>query len=206
MRFKAASVHLERSIMTLQERFAECIAVPWKTAGLDVQYRVERDRDNARVFFQWTVSLQDALIDLDFPAKIYKDEPYRWYTHGGFGKAFKSVEDTLKKELEGVKSVYCAGYSLGGALATLFHEWAWFNLDAGVLTYTFGAPRVLWIPGKKIKERFENLIRVANRDDWAAAMPPASFCYKHVGKPVIIGSDWIIKKSGHDYTETLRGI
>ncbi|MFA5379008.1 MAG: hypothetical protein WC455_24855 [Dehalococcoidia bacterium] len=189
--------------MTLRERFYECIQGPWETAGDDIEFRIVDDGEgNKRVFFECTNIKQtrDLINDADFLVRLYKREPINWYTHKGFSRGFKSVIDIIGPRLIGAKSIYIAGYSAGGAYATLLHEWVWWNICPDVETWTFGAPRVCWMLQRLVRERFENLHRVYDFRDVFTHLPPWIFGYEHVGQRVRVGKyGWPTTKDHGNY-------
>lgn len=136
--------------MTANEAFDKCVHGPWKTVGLDVQYRIEREGSLTLVFFQCTKSWVDWIIDfLVFPFVLlfsFKNTKL----HTGYWAAFSSALPELSRDLNANGAfvtgarVMIFGYSYGGGVAKVLHRWLrdWF--DIGVRTYTFGAPRVFW--------------------------------------------------------------
>jgi hypothetical protein len=196
-------------MMTILERYNECVNQPWVTGGQDIQYSVVRSGDSARVFFQGTDpdSLVDIINDIDFLPHPYKDAPIPWRVHGGFLRGFKSVIDIIAPQLEGVKKIYVAGFSAGAAYATLMHEWAWYNIAPDVESWAFGAPRVLFMPSKEIASRFENFHRVTVRGDIVSMVPAWWMGFKHVGQECRIGP-WSLpswkKHISPSYPEALR--
>ena len=170
--------------MTLLEKYQQC-EKPCIMLGDDVWCRIEREGNVAHIAFQGTATARGVLIDANFPAKIYKDEPTPWKVHRGFGETFKTAIDTIARTIEGCSSVYVYGYSKGGAYATLMHEWAVFHgLD--VHTITFGSPAIFWRPPKAIKQRMAGLNRVSICGDWCSLIAYL-IGYKHLGQPVKIG-------------------
>jgi hypothetical protein len=82
--------------------------------------------------------------------------------------------------------VFVAGYSLGGAIATLFVAEA----PARVILYTFGSPRVLSVELRDVLQHTLHAYRVFNENDPIPSVPAASVYksfYAHVGMPVIFG-------------------
>jgi hypothetical protein len=129
------------------------------------------------------------LTDIDFIPRLYKNEPEPWRIHGGFGKAFKAFIDSLDKTIfDGCTDIECLGYSYGGAIATLFHEWVWYNLGPVVRTFTFGAPDCVWMPSKDIRIRWDNLYNIHVRGDVVREVLPHAFPgFAHVGHDISVG-------------------
>lgn len=182
--------------MTHAERYREAVAGPWETGGDNIQFRtVDDGAGNVRIFFQYTdvEQTRDIVNDADFPIKLYRDEPIKWYVHRGFARGFKSVIDIIGPRLaktangEPARTVYVAGFSAGGAYATLMHEWAWFHGWADVETWTFGAPRVCFLLPRLVRERFENLRRVHDFRDIFTHLPPWIIGFEHVGQRLRVG-------------------
>ena len=92
----------------------------------------------------------------------------------------------------GVHRVSIVGYSHGGALAMLCHEYVWFHrpdLRDRITGYGFGAPRVywgFWIP-TALRERWRDFTVVRNRGDIVTHLPPEMGGYRHVGRLWEIG-------------------
>lgn len=182
---------------------------PWSTAGDNTQYRVEVIDDTVYLLFQGSSQDQDWKYNFDFPATAYKDQPVPWKAHRGFVNAWQVAQDQIMMDVAKVKGrrkLIIAGYSHGGALAILAHEDLFYH-NADPETYTFGAPRVLWLPKKKIRERFENLTNIVNRGDIVTHVPPYLIGYRHVGKIHRIGQHRMVSHRPHyqdQYKESLN--
>jgi hypothetical protein len=165
----------------------------WKTAGYDTQYWITERDDDVILSFQGSVSKQDWLHNFDFFAKAYKDQPITWFAHRGFLKLWKAVKDQILAEVKSVlkgRKLIITGYSHGAALAVLAHEFFnWHGLAPK--TYAFGSPRVLWMPSKKIKERFADCLVIRRKGDIVTHIPPRLLGYQHpaileIGQPAAI--------------------
>jgi len=171
----------------LKELFRNTISGSWKTLGIDTQYRIEEEEKEVYLFFQQTSSTQDWKDN--FMCLPYKNQEIRWFAHQGFTRVWKSIRDTLVplvlKKSEN-KKLIIAGFSHGAAIATLAHEDFRYN-GKNPQTYTFGGPRVLWLPDYSIKLRFENLTRIVAIGDIVSMLPPWIMGYGHVGKCSKIG-------------------
>jgi triacylglycerol lipase len=132
-----------------------------------------------------TPVLRDVITDGRFPLTSFNPG----CVHLGFAEAFHSLSTTLMPRLEqlndGKRSMWFAGHSLGGALATVAA--ARFGLDRCNGLYTFGSPRVgdaeFCAPFKG-----HRCFRVVHHDDIVARIPPP-IRYGHVGQLVYIARD-----------------
>lgn len=168
-------------VLTLKKLFDACNRGPWVTAGENVQYRIQKGDGYSIVVFQPTVGLSDWLINFCAWVKPYRDMKEKWRAHAGYIKAYKSVQKELMAALEGEKRIILAGYSQGGAIATLLHEDLAYNRpEADVATFAFGAPRVVWL-SKAARNRFDGLLRVSHARDIVTKLPFWVLGYRHVG-------------------------
>ena len=105
-----------------------------------------------------------------------------------------------------VTKVIISGYSHGGAIAALAHEYVWFNrpdLRDNIEGYAFEPPRVFWgwkIP-KALKERWNGFRVYRNGQDIVTHVPPVLFGYHHVGKMIHINKN---RKTIVDRTYVLK--
>ncbi len=107
----------------------------------------ERDGDNLLLLFEWSNGATDWKNNFDFPAKPYRDMEDKWYCHRGFLRVWKAIEPHLADAIMNpeIKYIVIAGYSHGGAVAALCHEYCRFHRpDCKVYGYGFGAPRGVW--------------------------------------------------------------
>lgn len=117
----------------------------------------------------------------------------KWRCHKGFLSVWKAALPYLEKVISdtSVKRAVVVGYSHGAAIATLCHEYIWFNrpdLRESLETFAFGSPRVIWgALGGKLAARWSGLLRIKNREDIVTHLPLAVMGYRHVGKAVRIG-------------------
>ena len=180
--------------MTLHELFSVCLHIPYATVGLSANYAVKREGATLYIFFQDSDGKNDWKINLDFPAKPYRhmDKP-TWFAHRGFARTWKEIEPFLAPEIadKSVNEVVIAGYSHGGALAMLCHEYVWYHrpdLRDRLMGYGFGAPRVFW--GRRtaaLKERWKRFTVVRNLNDIVTRLPPAVLGFAHMGTLLKIG-------------------
>lgn len=179
------------------ELFQACLRGPWETSGVDTQWRFLKG-ENALIFCG-SNSKADWKANFAFPVVPYKKTPVRWYAHGGFVRRWKSARDDVFAWVNNLRDpnrvLVIAGYSHGAALATLAHEDFTFN-GVATETTTFGAPRVLWMPGKKVRGRFRGVKVVSVRGDIVTHVPFAWMGYRHPVSKVKLGkfSLWSVKK------------
>lgn len=165
---------------------------PWKTSGYGVQYRVEVTDSAAYLIFQYTASDSDWLFNFAWPPMPYRDQPIKWRCHWGFATLWKSARDTIMQEIfeatvfNPQRQIVIIGISQGAALATLAHEDMYFH-GYDPVTYAFASPRVLWLPKKEIRARFDGLNVINRRGDIVTMLPPWLFGFRHVGHVKRIG-------------------
>lgn len=163
----------------------------WITSGIDVQYIFLKEGTENLLIFAPSNSFQDWKNNFDFWKKPYKHMDTTFYVHRGFLKCWKSVEEEILSEIKDscMENLTIAGWSFGGALATLATEDLWFKLpDVKTKTITFGAPKVFSTFGfKKIKERFDNMYMFKNGSDVVTKVPFNFMGFRHVAKLINIG-------------------
>lgn len=152
----------------------------------DGDFAIERKGKNIWFFFQHSNSKIDWKNNFDFPVKPYKDMGVKWYCHRGFLRVWKSIEPYINEAIQDptIENVFIAGYSHGGAIATLCHEYVWFHrpdIRMNIRSYIFGSPRVYWGRMKpEVKDRWRNLFIFRNGSDLVTYLPPAIFGFRHV--------------------------
>lgn len=144
---------------------------------------------------RWLESVGDWGSDLNAAPSAWSGAPGGAWVHNGFRQAYERVKDTLAAQLRALapRSLWLAGHSLGGALATL----AAADLDAlataGVGSrvsglYTFGSPCVgnqAFATGLAVPHW-----RMVNGDDAVPKVPPeAPLGYHHHGQAVRTAMD-----------------
>ncbi|MBO5898503.1 MAG: hypothetical protein J6R04_05790 [Clostridia bacterium] len=180
--------------MTLLERFERCLNIPYVTLPNSADVAVERAGGTLYIYLEHSDGNEDWHNNLDFPAK-----PYRrmndgvWYAHRGFVRVWKRIEDYLAPLAfdPTVRRIVTVGYSHGGALAVLCHEYVWYHrpdLRDLIEGYGFGAPRVIRGPlSPALARRWERFTVVRNLDDLVTHLPPRVLGYTHVGRLLEIG-------------------
>lgn len=182
---------INRGYMKLSKLFYDCLKVDYQDiSGVDYAYK--RDDSTLYLYFEDSDGRVDWLKNLDFPIRPYKRMgKIAWRAHRGFLRAWEKVVGVIKPLIEdkSVNTIIIVGYSHGGAIAVLCHEYAWYNrpdIKDNIFGYGFGAPRVLW--GRiKCKERWKNFTVIKNVNDLVTRLPPWIFGYRHVGTLLKIG-------------------
>ena len=173
--------------MELSALFSLCLRIPYSQVGRNANYALRRQGETLYIFFEDSEGLRDWQRNLEFSTRPYG--PYQ--VHRGFLRVWQDLEPILALPIADrtVKKIVMAGYSHGGALAALCHEYAWRirpDLRESLEGYGFGSPRV--IRGKKGDDLpWEHFTVVRNRGDLITHLPPAVFGYSHVGKLLNIG-------------------
>lgn len=176
--------------------FGRSLSASYITVAGGGSYCVERRGSELFVFFEGSNGEEDWVNNLDFPSIPYSDMPCKWRCHRGFVHVFKSLLPHIKEPIFdcSVSRITVCGYSHGGALALLCHEYAWYNradLRANRLrSFAIGAPRVIFAPRgicTRLEERFVGLEIVRNIDDLVTHLPPLLLGYTHPREPILIG-------------------
>ena len=179
--------------MKLYELFEKCLTVPYTTVGVSASYAMERTGTTLYLFFEGSNGRNDWRNNLDFPATAYPDAPIPWRAHRGFLRTWQEIAPHIHPAVaeKSIRAITVAGYSHGGAIAMLCHEYVWRHrpdLRKRLWGYGFGAPRVLW--GRRppaLLASWEQFTVVRNLDDLVTHLPPAALGYLHVGKMLTIG-------------------
>lgn len=171
--------------MSLRELFIKILNVPYTQVEEDASYYTEKRGRTLYLYFEPSNGEIDWLNNLDFPSRPYRDMKDRWYCHRGFLRVWKALEPHLADCIadKSIREIRITGYSHGGAIALLCHEYCRFHRpDCRTQTYSFGAPRIVWgKPGETVMERFEGYTGVRNGKDIVTHLPPRIWGYRHVG-------------------------
>ena len=178
--------------MKLSVLFARCLEAPYVQADLSASYFVDRKGAVLYIYLQDSEGAEDWRHNLDFPARPYGSSD--WMAHRGFVKVWRVIEPIVAEAIQDpkIRSVVTVGYSHGGALAVLCHEYVWYHrpdLRLHMEGYGFGAPRVIW--GRldaNARQRWEHFSVIRNLDDPVTHLPPSALGYVHVGKMLEIGA------------------
>ena len=181
--------------MNLLNLYYRCLRAKYTTVENQGDYAIERENDTLYLFFEWSDGKEDWINNFAFPAKPYKDMGITWYCHRGFLRVWKSIEPYLEDVImdKTIKHIVIVGYSHGAAVATLCHEYVWFNrpdLRDKLEGYGFGCPRCFWgwFIKKELKERWANFHLVRNLNDLVTYVPPVLFGFRHINKVIKIGT------------------
>ena len=180
--------------MSLFELFEHCLRARYVTLSDSADVAVEYIDNTMYIYLECSDGGDDWRNNLDFPAKAYKRMGKTvWRAHRGFLKVWKAVEDYVAPLVAdaAVQNIVTVGFSHGGALAVLCHEYVWYHrpdLRERIEGYGFGAPRVLWgVYSRDILSRWERFTVVRNIDDIVTHLPPRALGYTHVGRMLEIG-------------------
>ena len=173
----------------LKALFNRCLNAKYKHVENDGDYALEREGDSLYILFECSNGKVDWKNNFDFPTKPYKVMEITWSCHRGFLKVWKSIEPYIANAIidPTVKKITIVGYSHGAAIASLCHEYVWYNrpdLREGNLEgFGFGCPKVYWgFMKKALKERWEHFHPIKNCSDIVTTVPPVIFGFIHVNK------------------------
>lgn len=185
--------------LQLDKLFENCAYnIKYEQIGKNVNYAFVEDGETLYIYFQGSSSIFDWVRNFLFFKRPYKRMNITFFVHSGFLSAWKEVENIISnKILEKVplqdghydykfKKIISVGYSHGGALSGLCHEFVWFNrpdIRNNIFGVGFESPRFyrgLFV-NKKLKERWENYIVIRNHFDIVTFLPPRLFLFTHVG-------------------------
>ena len=185
---------MERPRHSLAWLFEHCLTADYIQVGRAANYAAVRQGDALYLYFQDSDGAQDWKSNLDFPARPYREmDGIRWYAHRGFVRVWQEIEPYVAPMITDptLHHVVTVGYSHGGALAVLCHEYLWFHrpdLRRSIEGYGFGCPRVLWgVRSGELLTRWERFFVVRNIDDVVTHLPPRVLGYFHVGHLFEIG-------------------
>ena len=172
----------------------ECLAADYITTEESGNYAFKEENGRLTFFFEWSDGCEDWRNNLDFPAAVYKETGKHWYCHRGFLKVFKGILPHIEEKIRhtDAKEVLVVGYSHGAAIATLVHEYIFYNrpdLRENLWGYGFGCPRCFWgfLPSKEVQGRWARFFPIRNIDDLVTHLPPAVFGYRHVHSVYTVG-------------------
>lgn len=185
------------------------VTPPNKKYEVDYKFIEDEDERVLYIFFEPSDGNTDWKVNFAYWRKPYKDMAVRYRVHGGFLESWKLIDDTIGTKIREVvkpeinedghwnwkwQKVVIVGYSHGGALAALCHEYVWYNRidlrDGRLIGISFDGPRVfagLSIPAA-LKQRWAHFYLICNQDDLVTHLPPVIFFFRHVGNKIKIGA------------------
>jgi hypothetical protein len=180
---------------SLIELYDRCLKASYTTVENAGDFAIQREGNTLFLYLEWSDGATDWRNNFRFWAKPYKDMGISWRCHRGFLRVWKSIEPYVRDAIMApeVQDIVIVGYSHGAAVATLAHEYVWFNrpdLRKGhLIGYGFGCPRCYWgfKIKKALKERWEHFYPVRNIDDIVTHVPPLCFGFRHVNKIITVG-------------------
>jgi len=180
--------------------FKRTLRGPWKTAGIETQYKIMETKDILYLCFQGSVEKEDWRFNFTFPVRVYKFGGVKWLAHGGIVKLWKAarkqiIADVLMKL--GERKLVIVGYSHGAMLTVLAHEQFKRYMGLNVESYAFAPARVMWMPSRMVRGWFDGLTTVMCRGDIVTHLPPWTWGYSHVGRLVRLGKRRIIGVKPH---------
>jgi len=179
----------------LHELFEKCISADYIHISESADYFIEKEGETLYIYLQCSRGVEDWVNNFDFlPVPHKRIGGGMLFCHKGFLRVWRAVEPMVASYLldGGIAKIITVGYSHGGALAALCHEYALTvrpDLIAGCFGYGFGAPRVFF--GKKsraIAEKCKNFTVIRNIDDVVTHLPPRLLGYYHPGKILEVGT------------------
>ena len=180
--------------MTLFEMMARCLEIRDTHVEGSGDYALDYRCGTLYVYFEKTEGASDWRSNLDFPARAYRRMGTGiWLAHRGFLDVWRGLEPVLAPTLldKSVLRIIPVGYSHGAALATLCHEYLWYNrpeLRESLSGFGFGAPRVLWgAISRRYSARWEGFTVIRNVPDAVTHLPPRTLGFFHVGTMLEIG-------------------
>lgn len=194
---------------SLLELFKTCdCGIEYKNVGDCVSYAFKEDGSHLEIYFQGSSQIADWVRNFLFKKKPYKDMEIPYKVHGGFLAAWKEVKDVIKQKIEEknengkfkFESITVIGYSHGGALAALCHEFCWFwrkDIKDNLFGFGFEAPRIYggFKVKKELKERWEHFTVIRTNNDLVTHCPPIIFGYCHVGTMLKVKGDTKLVKN-----------
>ena len=170
--------------MSLLKIYDDTLRGPWKTSGLDVQYKLDQ---KGVLTFQYTTSHSDWVQNFRFWRKAYKNMNTVWYGHTGFLDLYHSVRDELTPLYRYGLITRIQGFSQGAALTQLAVEDYFFHVGKPVEAYCFGCPHPFAYIPPKLKPYFSGAFSRTSvyntRGDIVSMAPP---WYTSYGKKVIL--------------------
>lgn len=172
--------------MTLLSLFLRCTNIEYIHNESGGSYACEKIGKELYIYFQKSYGSTDWKSNLNFPIKRHNG----YFAHRGFVNMWNGLRYEIHNivEKEDWERIIVVGYSHGGALAVLCHEYIYSSFPSlrnSLFGYGFGCPRVLWGFVNKTPWRTFTVIR--NLNDLVTHLPPAFFGYSHPSPILKIG-------------------
>lgn len=184
----------EERTMTLAELYQKVLTVHYiQLKERSASFAYEREGETLYLYFEGSNGATDWRTNFNFPAKPYREMKNLWFAHRGFLAEWKVIKERLESQIadKSVRRIIIAGYSHGGALALLCHEYCVFHREdiaKSIYGYGFGAPRVVFLfLGKTLRRRLEHFFVVRNCRDLVTHLPPLVFGFRQAGNLLHIG-------------------
>jgi len=161
--------------MTALGYFNAVLSGKWITSGLNIQYRIE----NRVLYLQCSKEESDWNTNFDFPVVPYKRMKGLFFIHRGYLKAWKSIRDEIVAKFSEFDII--VGYSYGANVAIPIHEEFLYRQGYQPETYRYGGSKILFLPSRRIRNRFSRVTNIQNREDIVSMAVPL---YSRVGKLV----------------------
>lgn len=178
----------------------------YNTSGDDVQWIILVDPDEMiiRLVFEETAGefckSRDWINNLNFPAKVYKNQVSCIKAARGWGDAYKSCNDEIMTSLIHTVhdfpkyEVYICGWSYGGAMAVLASEDYFYRTHSKAHVITFGSSKPLY--GAKtlryVRSCVKSVQQYAHINDCVPLLPPF-IGYHHLNE-IRLGRGFCISK------------
>ncbi len=173
----------------LYELFMRCLSAKYEHSPDGGNFALEREGDTLYIFLEHSDGEKDWMNNFDFPASGIRAES-GYAVHRGFLRVWESMEPYLRDAVADltIEKIITVGYSHGGALAVLCHEYLWWrrpDLRDTMEGYGFAAPRVVHgFLSSEMKARWERFSVVRIPEDLVTHLPPRLFGFHHVGRMV----------------------
>ncbi len=172
----------------LVQLFEACLTAEYRHVEEEGSFSVLRDGEMLYLFFEKSNGAVDWYHNLSYGSVPYEGGS----VHEGFLRVWTAVLPYLKELIESptVRQIISVGYSHGGALALLCHEYIWrhrADLRGQLWGFGYGCPRVIYGRYSEEREIWSSFYRVVNRGDLVTLLPPSVFGYRHVGRQIAVG-------------------
>lgn len=173
--------------------FLKCVNSEYHHTEKDGSFALQREGNLLYILFEKSNGKKDWKSNLNFYPKR-SDKEGGFACHKGFLLVWNAIlpyiqEDISDKDIEKITVI---GYSHGGALAAICHEYLYrkrSDIRNNIFSYAFGSPRVYFGVRDNEEEIWENHTVIRNGSDIVTYLPPKFLFYRHVGKILEIGKE-----------------